>query len=628
MERDCEIFLDKLRQIGVVHPQRKRVPSAFLGRQDMNRKALNILCRYPVKKEISMPPLSIVEGKDMTAHILARVDEKEVLQKQLVHLEKEARRVEAWGDFDPHDFAYLSHHGVKLFLYSLSLYSLNRMGDEIKLIVFSRDKQWAKVLAVGEEIPGLAPFKLPSHSLSSMKNRINAIRSHIEGIETELADLAYHKEVIEADMNRITGEIDYEMARAGMGTLKEESINTAVSWLSGFVPDEKIDTVIQAAKDNGWTLAWDDPTPADRPPTILRNGPAVRIIQPLFSMLGTIPGYWEYDISLSYMVFLSVFFAMIFGDAGYGLLLFALGAALGVFFKKKNGQFPDAAKLAMLFSSCTVVWGAITGAWFAIPVGNLPAVLRSLIVPPFNNSGPVAEFPRFLQKAFRLPEEIPMDDLKTKWNIQFLCFSIGMIQVFWARTKNIRKLLPSLTAVAEAGWILAMTGIYFLVLFMLLKMPPPSFAPVLIAAGIALNFIFAEQKGGNFFLNILKSFSNFFSIFLKAIGGFGDIISYIRLFAVGMAGGMIARTFNSMAIPPEGLGSFSLGFVLRLFIAVLVLVGGHGLNLLMSTLSLIIHGVRLNLLEYAGNHLGMDWSGYAYEHFALRQNELKKEESL
>ena len=87
-------------------------------------------------------------------------------------------------------------------------------------------------------------------------------------------------------------------------------------------------------------------------------------------------------------------------------------------------------------------------------------------------------------------------------------------------------------------------------------------------------------------------------------------------------------TFNSMAVPAGTLGSFSLGFIFRLLIAILILAAGHSLNLLMSTLSLIVHGVRLNLLEYAGNHLGMDWSGYAYKPFAVRHNTGKNEEEL
>jgi len=635
MERDCETFLSALRELGVIHPERKRVVSALRGSEDRNRRAMIILDRYSARKGVPAPlPSGTFSSRELSALVLGKVDEKETLLRQLVYLERETRRVEAWGDFNPNDFAFLERHGVTLFLYSLSRQALKRIGKEINYIIISREKQWVKILTVGTEIGRIPPFKLPSRSLSHMADRIKAIRSHIGGIDTEIADLACHRESITEDMNRISEEMDYEMTRAGMGILRDDSVNTAVAWLSGFVPCEKIDAVIQFAKKNGCTLAWDDPASADRPPTILRNKPAVRIIQPLFSMLGTIPGYWEFDISLSYMVFLCLFFAMIFGDAGYGLLLFAVSAVLGFFFKKKGSPagtsavFPDLAKLGMLLSGCTVLWGIVTGSWFAIPVWDLPPVLRSLIIPPFNNTGPLEEFPPFLRHIFTLPREIPMDKLKTEWNIQFLCFTVGLVQLIWARGKILLRALPSLAAAAQAGWILAMTGIYFLVLDMLLKMPPPAFVPAFIAGGIALNFIFAEQKGGNFFSNVLKGFTGFFSIFLKAIGAFADIISYIRLFAVGIAGTMIGQTFTSMAIPSGGLGSFSLGFILRLIVAGVVLVCGHALNLLMNTLSVIIHGVRLNLLEYAGNHLGMDWSGYAYEPFAYRRKEPSKKEAL
>ena len=639
LDRERDTILEKLREAGLVHLKKKvpansaAIPLDLLIRQAKNRQALSILSQYPVKKGAEAPFIPYIpDDSGFAEHIIALTDEKILLQKELPLLTGEKRRVESWGEFNPEDFAYMEEHGVKLHLYSLPLQIYKRVKDKNDPIVVSMDKHWVKVVAVGEELPRLKPFPLPEQPLSEIISNIDAIQRRIEEIENSLSSLAFYKSSIIADNSVIADEIEFETARAGMETLDDVPPEFAIAWLSGFVPGEKIDELKTAAVENGWTLVWDDPSPEDRPPTLLKNNSVIRIIQPLFSLLGTMPGYWEYDISLSYMVFLSLFFAMIFGDAGYGLVLLVIALALGFVFKKKSssagsaGVFPDAAKLVVLLASCTMVWGSITGSWFAIPVQKLPAVLRLLIIPPFNSMGPVAEFPLFLRNIFNLPEEIPIDDLKTKWYIQFLCFTIGMFQLIYARGKNFKKLLPSLAAVAQLGWIFTMTGIYFLVLFMLLKMQPPFFTTWFIAGGLAVNFIFAEQRGGNFFINILKSLTNFFSVFLKAIGGFADIISYIRLFAVGMAGGMIAQTFNSMAIPAEGLGSFGLLFILKLIVAALVLVCGHALNLLMSTLSVIIHGVRLNLLEYAGNHLGMEWSGYAYHPFALRRGDLKNKE--
>ena len=110
-----------------------------------------------------------------------------------------------------------------------------------------------------------------------------------------------------------------------------------------------------------------------------------------------------------------------------------------------------------------------------------------------------------------------------------------------------------------------------------------------------------------------------FSTVLKIVGCFGDIISYIRLFAVGLAGAMVVQLINSMAIPAEGLGSFGLDFILKLISTTLILAIGHSLQLAMGLLSVIVHGLRLNLMEYAANHLGMMWSGYEYDPFAYRQ---------
>ena len=629
--RDLEIALERLKDSGVMHLRKKNVSSGLmdklLERQAKCRWALTYLTRYNIKNKVPVPKLRDDPPVDMAAHIKGLVAEKDVLFDQLAHYAGEKRRVSHWGDFDPHDFQFLATHGIKLFLYYLPRVIYNRIGKETKIIVLKADKQWVKCVSLGAEIPGIPHFKLPAMSLSAMNERINVINRRIGNIEAELSEIASHNEIVKSEYNLIQEEIEIETAKIGIDTLKDVPEENTISWFSGFVPGDKIDVVKNVAIENSWVLVWDDPTPRDLPPTLLRNKPAVRIIQPLFSLLGTIPGYWEYDISLSYMVFYCFFFAMIMADAGYGILILAMGIAIGLFLKKKkpsfNGVFPDAAKLVILLASCTIVWGCITGAWFGVPPQNLPYALRLLIIQPFNNIGPLQEFPSFLSGLFILPPELPNNVQKTNWNIQFFCFTLGAIQIIWARSKNAMRALPQLAAIGQLGWMVIISGVYFLVLSLMLKMTLPSFAIWLITGGAILLLIFGEQTGGNFLKNIGKSCANFFTIFLKVVGSFADIVSYIRLFAVGLAGAMIAATFNSLAIPAGGLGGFGLGFIIRLIAVVLILVAGHTLNLLMTSLSLIVHGVRLNLLEYAGNHLNMGWTGYAYKPFASRQKEIK-----
>ena len=625
IDRDREEALEKLRKAGVLHLEKKVVSSdalsGLLSSQEQLRKAAGLLRRYPVAKN----PVTAANSptvEETVRRTLDLGDEKKQLQDQLSAYARERRVAESWGDFDPRDLDWLASQGVKLVPYELSRKAYDAVGDDVRLIVLRSDKRGVKALALAE-IPGQPPFVLPQQSLSQIDEQMANIRSRLEKIETGLAGLACHRDKIDAALKDLQSKMEFETAKAGMETLEEVPAEKTVSWLSGYVPDDRrLGLLKRAATENGWALAWEDPAPGDKPPTLVRSSAVVRIIHPLFSFLGTVPGYREYDISASYLVFFCLFFAMIFGDAAYGLLLFTGSLAVGLAFKGKGGptgKFPDAAKLFMLLSACTVAWGAITGSWFAIPSEKLPRFMQALIVPPFNNAGELAAFPPLLREVFNLPEAVPVGELKTRWNIQFLCFSVGAIQLVWARGKNIMKALPSLTALSQAGWLLMMIGLYFLVLFMLLKVPLPPFATFLIGGGLAMYFIFAEQHGGNFFKNIAKSFTNFLAIFLNAVGSFADIISYIRLFAVGLAGSIIAQSFNAMAIPADGFGTFGVGFILRLIAAILILVFSHSLNLAMNALSVIVHGVRLNLLEYAGNHLGMEWSGYAYKPFAERQ---------
>ena len=622
IDRDREEALQRLRQAGVMHLEKKTVSSdalsGLLNSQEQLRKAAGLLRRYPVAKQHPLTAANSTTVEETVRKTLELGDEKKQLQDQMSAYARERRIVESWGDFDPHDLDWLASQGVKLVPYELSQKAYSAVGDDVQLMVLESGKRGVKALALAE-IPGQTPVNLPQ-SLSQIDNHMANIRSRLEKIEAELAGLAYHQDKIDAALKDLQVKMEFETAKAGMETLEEIPAEKTVSWLSGYVPDDRrLGLLKRAATDNGWALAWEDPAPGDKPPTLVQSNAAVRIIHPLFSFLGTVPGYREYDISASYLVFFCLFFSMIFGDAAYGLLLFTGSLAIGLAFKGKSGKFPDAAKLFLLLSACTVVWGAITGSWFAISSEKLPRFMQALVIPPFNNTGELAAFPPILRELFNLPDAVPVDDLKTRWNIQFLCFSVGAIQLVWARGKNIMKALPSLTALSQAGWLLMMIGLYFLVLFMLLKVPLPPFAVYLIGGGLGMYFIFAEQNGGNFFKNILKSFTNFLAIFLNAVGSFADIISYIRLFAVGLAGSIIAQSFNAMAIPAEGFGTFGVGFILRIIAAVLILVFSHSLNLAMNALSVIVHGVRLNLLEYAGNHLGMEWSGYAYKPFAEGQ---------
>ena len=622
--------LVKLRDVGVVHIENTHSSSEGLYRELEHKawveEAFALIEPYMVPlKEYEEPEKPISYKLSHLPHLIMELDnERQLLEiNQFIRL-TEKERIESWGDFDPEQLREMASLGYPLFLYEISPYDLNNIPEGISYIRLGGDRYVERIVTLNGEVPDFEQFKHPEMRLSQINNELAELKEKLDTIEERMKYIASHRSDLDKALAEIESNIKFEEALADLIQVDGAPPGFSVSFLKGYFPAEgdHAEKLKIAAKENGWALAIDDPTFNDKPPTVLINKSFPRIIKPVFVALGTIPGYWEFDISLSYLFFFALFFAMIFGDAGYGILILIISAFLVIDHKKKkNGELPDMIKLIMLLGISTVVWGSINGAWFSIPHANLPVFLSVLILQPFSQTGPLVEFPLFLQNIFRLPAEIPYDQFKYRWNIQFLCFTVAVVQLSWARAKRIIKLLPSLAAVGQFGYYLLVLGVYFLVLNMLLRIPLPPFATTLIGIGIAIIFIFSEQKGGNFFVNIGKGFSNFFQVFLKTVGCFADIISYIRLFAVGLAGSMIGEIFNSMALPAGGFGNFGLGFLFKLLIAIPIFVFGHGLNLLLNSLSVIVHGVRLNLLEYAGNHLEMEWAGYEYNPFSHRVKE-------
>ena len=613
MDKHRERALEKLRELGVMHLESRNVVSdalsGLLDRKNRADTALGILRNYKEpdpseapaygRRKTDQPGNEVYNAEtadnglpaDPVDQVLELVDQRKNLQEQLAQEKKEANRIEKWGDFNPADLAALKSGGLALTLYELTRKAYESLGDSERVLVLFRDKFLVYCVAVGEPLPDETPFVLPERSLGELNRDIAEKERILAAIEKQLSSLVAKTAAIQKLRAETVGEIEFESARAGMELAEGAGDgDLAVSCLTGFVPQDLAGVVKRGAAENGWALLIAEPGEEDRPPTLLKNNRFARLIEPLLYFLGTVPGYREYDISFSYLVSFCLFFAMIFGDAAYGSLLLIVSLALAGNFRKKKGKVPDAVWLLTLLSSCTLVWGAINGSWFALPLDRLPRFLRMLVIPPFDPA---------------------ISD--TQANVQYLCFSVGILQLAYAHIKNIKRLLPSLTAVAQFGWMVMMIGLYFLVLTMLLGRDLPVFTAPLIGSGLGLYFIFNKQEGGNFFVNIAKSFADFLSTFLSAVSAFADIISYIRLFAVGLAGAAIAESFNNM-----GLGMSNLA--LRLTAGVLILIFGHWLNMVMNVLSVVVHGVRLNLLEYTG-HLGLEWSGYLYAPFALKKKD-------
>ena len=233
-----------------------------------------------------------------------------------------------------------------------------------------------------------------------------------------------------------------------------------------------------------------------------------------------------------------------------------------------------------------MVWGAITGNWFGIALLKGTPILNSLI----------------------------LSQLSTDRQIMELCFHIAVIHLSIARliafVKDIKD--KNIGGVANLGWATMLVGLLFIVKNLVISStdyPIPSFTLILIAIGFSIVIIFGKQeKGKNFFKGIGISLAFSPLTALDTVGAFGDIISYVRLYAVGSAGFAVAQSFNGMAEPLIQSGGF--GYIG----ALLILLGGHVFNIAMAALSVLVHGVRLNVLEFS-SHADVNWSGRKFNPF-------------
>ena len=265
--------------------------------------------------------------------------------------------------------------------------------------------------------------------------------------------------------------------------------------------------------------------------------------------------------------------------------------------------------LLMIIGFATVAWGAVTCNWFGINPALLPEWLRMLSVPALSNA--TSSSGEIINAAVFGTAETVQIAAKTyvTQNIQILCFSLALFQLSIAHLKGIVRYIRSLKCLGELGSLVMLWGIYFVVLNMVVsseRFPLPSYCLPLVFGGFTLNFIFSSYDG-SLVGGILDSCKNIVSILLGVVNVFSDIVSYIRLWAVGLAGGAISQTVNEMAGPMMG------GAIM--FAAIMLLFFGHGLNMILNVLSVIVHGVRLNTLEFS-NHLGMSWSGFSYNPFS------------
>lgn len=605
--------LARLKKVGVVHIEllgrSNESIDQLLEKRQFLQRALQSLPLEAKRKESDSkkigesPSLSLRDSQttireedvfSLAERINRTADQLRTSKEEADKLFREIDFWEKWGDFDPEDIRALEQKSVIVRLYEVRIPLLPQLPQKGYRFILWKTKEYAGVVWMGRkesDLPeGMDPLPLPRKKVSLLRAEYGEKRREIARLERELFELSRYRKDLERILDRLQESLEFEQVCAD---LEQEGV---LNYLSGYVPEPKVETLKKAASENGWGLLIRDPAPDESVPTLIENPRWIRIVQPVFQLLGTIPGYREVDISFFFLIFFSLFFAMIIGDGGYGVILFSLSLYFAIKERKRIGFVSDGLILLLVMGFGTIVWGALTGTWFGFEPVSKVAPFRWFVVPSLSSWNP-----------------------RSSETIKHFTFIIGTIHLSIAHGWNFLRELPRkprIRAFAQLGWLSMVLGLYFLVLNLALdsqKYPVPTFAVYMILGGLAAVFIFGQQEG-NFIKGVLKGFSGFITTFLSGISVFSDIVSYIRLFAVGLASIEIAKSFNGISM---GLMQHPIGMVL----GVVIIIFGHGLNLAMGGLAVVVHGVRLNLLEFS-NHLGLEWSGFAYRPFRERGEEV------
>ena len=569
---DAEATITTLRKLGLMQVEHQSLPesgdiSALLEKVALITSSMDVLNQVPLSERKIRPQDQI--GGDWMA-IASTIIELGRRQEQLDlssrNLIGQINEWERWGDIDQNQVRSLVQNGVYLKLYQLPVRKLGSFPDDVVAKTIFTAGDIAHVVAISRR-QFECPFKEvipPEQGLSQLKERLSEHTRNRETIKSEIISSAGYYDNLLDIKRRLEKEIEFQQVLAGMGR------EGALGYLTGYIPYDRAEQLIAESRNNKWGLLIADPSPDDNVPTLMRNPRWVGMIKPVLGLLGLTPGYRELDVSMVFLIFFSIFFGILIGDAGYGLVYIVITLLLSLWLKKKmmmNREMRTAVSLFYLLGSCAVIWGLLTGTFFG--QWGLPP-----LVPQLNDT------------AF----------------VTTLCFFLGALHLSIAHSWRAFLKYPSLTALADFGYICILWTAFFLAKTLILGEPFPAFGIWLVAAGVILVILFTNPKRSNILRGIGEGLG---TIALSFMNNITDVISYIRLFAVSMAGLAVANTTNYLA---SGLGSG----VIALVAGAVILLSGHSLNLILGLMSVLVHGVRLNVLEFSG-HANVTWSGSAFE---------------
>ena len=583
--KEYEQFLERLRELGVVHIFTK---SQGVAENQELQNRIRLAGRYAAAIKF-LQGLNVVadkyEGEAKTGEkALELLTELQNKQQQLAHkrqaLEKEIASLEPWGDFEAENIERLRKAGyvVNFYICSekqfndewISDYNatvINKIGSKVYFVTITSDKETPEL--------EVEYAKLPEKSLSGLKAAVESMISDINNIESNINGLA-KKSIsdLEVAQKKIYSEIEFSKVVLTGDSLADNKLVL----LEGWVPEVKSEDVKSFMDNQGAYYEISAPTPEDNVPILFKNDKFSRLFEPIIRLY-MLPKYNELDLTPFFAPFFMLFFGLCLGDTGYGAFMVLAVTVYRLMAKNISSGMKPILTLVQILGASTMVCGLLTGTCFGFNLYDI-------------------QLP-FLQK---MKETIALDN-QQMFNLSLILGGIQIIFGMMLTAVNQAIQLGFKYAVGTIGWIFVILS--SAIAFAGAMEMGGTVHMVFVVVGLLMAYLY-NSPGKNVFVNIGLGLWDSYNM---ATGLLGDILSYVRLFALGLSGGILASVFNSLAsgMSPDNV-------IAGPIVMVLIFVIGHSINIFMNVLGAMVHPMRLTFVEFFKNS-GYEGGGKEYSPF-------------
>ncbi|MBA1145929.1 V-type ATP synthase subunit I [Ectothiorhodospiraceae bacterium WFHF3C12] len=574
LESEKAAVLQALQALGALHliPVGEETPPERPAEPERTVAALKYLLACPARRRQRSDDAAF-NLKSVVNDALENQQRSRQAEDWADFLRQRIKQVEPWGDFRFPALEDLA--GQRLWFYVVPHYKMRWLEElELPWQLVHRDSRNSFVVVIAPDEPPADALPVPRTHTGALS--LGELRQRLDRVESELDQLALERESLTQWIGLMTRHLDHAADAADLRHALGMTRDTdGLFALQGWLPADREPALRALAEQRGLAVSVSPATADDRPPTLLANrGPlaAGEEIVDFYQM----PGYRNWDPSPVLFLSFAGFFAMIMADAGYALVIAALLALFG-------GRLSRTPRLRRLR---TLAWTiAATAFAYGTAVGSY-----------FGTTPPPASLPgRF--------HVLDLNDFDVMMN---LSIGVGAAHLLVANGVTAWQRGLRRSALAPAGWFVAILG------GLGLWQGVPG-STVVLAGGLGLVLLFSGDTAGPTHRGLLWRLWSGLLGLSNVTKAFGDVLSYLRLFALGLASASLAVTFNQLA---SDAAANTPGIGTLLFVLIVLL--GHALNFTLCVVSGLVHGLRLNVIEFY--HWGVADEGYPFKAFARRGN--------